>query len=60
MEAYRSFSPDRGSVMALRTKLSLIAATVAVAALAVAVAPQTSAAPAAGHAPVHKINVLGE
>ncbi|HEX9230359.1 MAG TPA: PIG-L family deacetylase [Jatrophihabitantaceae bacterium] len=46
--------------MALRTKLSLIAATVGVAALAVAVAPQTSAAPAAGHAPVHKINVLGE
>ena len=46
--------------MALQTKLSLIAATVAVAALAVAVAPQTSAAPAAGHAPVHKINVLGE
>src|SRR6266508_4096378 len=46
--------------MALQTKLSLIAATVSVAALAVAVAPQTSAAPAAGHAPVHKINVLGE
>ncbi len=46
--------------MALRTKLSLIAAAVGVAALAVAVAPQTSAAPPAGHAPVHKINVLGE